>query len=41
MLAFEKRVGFDREYASEWSCLLDFKILTMTIPAVVTMRGAY
>jgi lipopolysaccharide/colanic/teichoic acid biosynthesis glycosyltransferase len=40
-VGFEKRVGFDREYASEWSCLLDFKILTMTIPAVVTMRGAY
>ncbi len=38
---FDRRVIFDREYASEWSCLLDLKILTMTIPAVVTMRGAY
>jgi exopolysaccharide production protein ExoY len=40
-VAFDKRVLLDREYASEWSCLLDFKILTRTIPAVVTMRGAY
>lgn len=38
---FGRRVLFDREYASEWSCLLDFKILTRTIPAVLTMRGAY
>jgi lipopolysaccharide/colanic/teichoic acid biosynthesis glycosyltransferase len=40
-IAFDRRVLFDREYASEWSCGLDFKILTRTIPAVVTMRGAY
>lgn len=40
-IAFDRRVLFDREYASGWSCVLDFKILTMTIPAVVTMRGAY
>jgi exopolysaccharide production protein ExoY len=40
-VGFERRVLFDRDYASEWSCLLDFKILTQTIPAVVTMRGAY
>ncbi len=40
-VGFERRVLFDREYASEWSCLLDWKILTRTIPAVVTMRGAY
>lgn len=40
-VAFDRRVMFDREYASKWSCLLDFKILTMTVPAVVTMRGAY
>lgn len=38
---FEKRVRFDREYASQWSCLMDLKILTRTIPAVLTMRGAY
>ncbi len=40
-VGFERRVLFDREYASEWSCLLDWRILTRTIPAVVTMRGAY
>jgi exopolysaccharide production protein ExoY len=38
---FDRRVLFDREYASQWSCLLDIKILTRTIPAVLTMRGAY
>jgi lipopolysaccharide/colanic/teichoic acid biosynthesis glycosyltransferase len=40
-VGFDRRVIFDREYASEWSCLLDFKILSLTVPAVVTMRGAY
>lgn len=40
-IAFDRRVLFDRDYASAWSCLLDFKILTWTIPAVLTMRGAY
>ena len=40
-VGFERRVLFDREYASSWSCLLDLKILTQTVPAVVTMRGAY
>ena len=38
---FDRRVFYDREYASRWSCLLDFKLLTLTIPAVLTMRGAY
>jgi len=38
---YDKRVLLDREYASRWSCLLDFAILLRTIPAVVTMRGAY
>jgi exopolysaccharide production protein ExoY len=38
---YDRRVLFDREYASRWSCLLDFAILARTIPAVVTMRGAY
>jgi exopolysaccharide production protein ExoY len=40
-VAFDRRVLFDREYASKWSCVLDFKILALTIPAVITMRGAY
>jgi exopolysaccharide production protein ExoY len=38
---YERRVLFDREYASQWSCFLDFAILARTVPAVVTMRGAY
>lgn len=38
---YDGRVQFDKEYASQWSCLLDFAILARTIPAVVTMRGAY
>lgn len=38
---YEKRVKYDRAYASQWSFLLDFKILTQTIPAVLSMRGAY
>jgi exopolysaccharide production protein ExoY len=38
---FDKRVQYDRSYASQWSFFLDFKILTRTIPAVLSMRGAY
>jgi exopolysaccharide production protein ExoY len=38
---YDRRILFDREYASRWSCLLDFAILLRTIPAVITMRGAY
>jgi len=40
-IGYERRVLFDREYASNWSCALDFEILTRTIPAVITMKGAY
>lgn len=40
-VGYERRVVFDRQYASQWSCLLDFAILARTIPAVITMRGAY
>jgi exopolysaccharide production protein ExoY len=40
-IGYERRVMFDREYATQWSCALDFIILSRTIPAVVTMRGAY
>jgi lipopolysaccharide/colanic/teichoic acid biosynthesis glycosyltransferase len=40
-IGYDRRVQFDREYASNWSCALDFEILTRTIPAVLTMRGAY
>jgi lipopolysaccharide/colanic/teichoic acid biosynthesis glycosyltransferase len=38
---YERRVRYDRAYAIRWSFLLDFKILTRTIPAVLSMRGAY
>lgn len=40
-IGYEQRVLMDREYASKWSCLLDLKILARTVPAVLTMRGAY
>lgn len=40
-IGYDRRVMFDREYASNWSCALDIQILTRTIPAVLTMRGAY
>lgn len=40
-IGYERRIVFDREYATNWSCGLDFEILTRTIPAVITMRGAY
>jgi len=38
---YDRRVLLDREYASRWSCRLDFAILARTIPAVISMRGAY
>ena len=40
-VGYERRILLDRQYASQWSCLLDFTILARTIPAVITMRGAY
>lgn len=40
-IGYERRVMFDRDYATQWSCVLDFIILTRTIPAVLMMRGAY
>lgn len=38
---YDRRVLLDTHYASRWSCLLDFSILVRTVPAVITMRGAY
>lgn len=38
---FDRRVQYDRMYATQWDVLMDFKILTRTIPAVLSMRGAY
>lgn len=40
-LEYDRRVMFDKKYASQWTCLLDFAILARTIPVVITMRGAY
>jgi exopolysaccharide production protein ExoY len=40
-VGYERRILLDREYASRWSCLLDIRIMARTIPAVITMRGAY
>lgn len=38
---FEERVRMDTEYIDHWSLWLDFKILMMTIPAVLQRTGAY
>jgi len=38
---FEERVRLDTEYIDRWSLWLDLKILTMTLPAVVSRTGAY
>ncbi|HET7186748.1 MAG TPA: exopolysaccharide biosynthesis polyprenyl glycosylphosphotransferase [Gemmatimonadaceae bacterium] len=38
---FEERVRMDTEYIDHWSLWLDFKILVMTIPAVLQRTGAY
>jgi exopolysaccharide biosynthesis polyprenyl glycosylphosphotransferase len=40
-LDYEQRVKLDIEYIENWSLLLDFSILARTIPAVLSMRGAY
>lgn len=39
--AYEDRIGLDRRYIEEWSLGLDAWILLRTIPAVLSMRGAY
>lgn len=38
---FEERVRMDTEYIDGWSLWLDFKILILTLPAVVQRTGAY
>jgi exopolysaccharide biosynthesis polyprenyl glycosylphosphotransferase len=38
---FEERVRMDTEYIDHWSLWLDFKILVLTLPAVVQRTGAY
>lgn len=40
-LSFDEMVRLDLYYAENWSLWLDLKILMLTIPAVITGRGAY
>ena len=40
-IPFEGQVELDREYVARRSLLLDLKILALTIPAVLSGRGAY
>jgi len=39
--SFAERVKLDLQYIDRWSLALDFKILALTIPAVLSGRGAY
>jgi lipopolysaccharide/colanic/teichoic acid biosynthesis glycosyltransferase len=38
---YDTRVALDLQYIDQWSLRLDFSILLKTIPAVLSMRGAY
>jgi lipopolysaccharide/colanic/teichoic acid biosynthesis glycosyltransferase len=38
---FEEMVRLDIYYAEHWSLALDLRILLLTIPAILTGRGAY
>ncbi len=38
--SYRERVVMDRLYVQRWSILLDLRIVVMTIPAVLTSRGA-
>ncbi len=38
--SYRKRVMLDRLYVQRWSILLDMRIVALTIPAVLTSRGA-
>ena len=40
VLDFDEVVALDTRYIRDWSLLLDFKILLLTIPAVLRRRGA-
>lgn len=39
-ISFEQWMKLDLEYIDNWSLFLDLKLLVMTLPAVLTMRGA-
>ncbi|MBI4543564.1 MAG: sugar transferase [Gemmatimonadetes bacterium] len=38
---FDEWVALDLKYISEWNLWLDFKVLLLTIPAVIRGQGAY
>jgi lipopolysaccharide/colanic/teichoic acid biosynthesis glycosyltransferase len=38
---WDEWIELDLQYIRTWSLLLDFKILLLTIPAVLSSRGAY
>jgi exopolysaccharide biosynthesis polyprenyl glycosylphosphotransferase len=40
-IPFDQMVKLDIYYVENWSLLLDLKIFLLTIPSVVSMRGAY
>jgi lipopolysaccharide/colanic/teichoic acid biosynthesis glycosyltransferase len=40
-LEFDEMVMLDLYYIENWSLALDLKIILQTIPAVLSMRGAY
>jgi lipopolysaccharide/colanic/teichoic acid biosynthesis glycosyltransferase len=40
-LDYQERVALDVFYVENWSLWLDLRILARTIPAVLSMRGAY
>jgi len=40
-VSYDRRVGMDAEYFSNWSFWLDMQIMARTIPAVARCKGAY
>ena len=40
-LDYTERIALDLRYIDQWSLWLDFVILVKTIPAVLSMKGAY